>query len=99
MIKRNGYRIELDEIEKTLLKQKDIISCAVISKQTEQNTSKIVSYIITENLKLNSIIEMKSMCIKLLPIYMIPDDFIFVNSLPITSSNKIDYQKLIKQTL
>ena len=99
MIKRNGYRIELDEIEKTLLKQKDIISCAVISKQTEQNTSKIVSYIITENLKLNSIIEMKSMCMKLLPIYMIPDDFIFVNSLPITSSNKIDYQKLIKQTL
>jgi acyl-CoA synthetase (AMP-forming)/AMP-acid ligase II len=36
---------------------------------------------------------------KLLPIYMIPDDFIFVNSLPITSSNKIDYQKLINQTV
>ncbi len=99
MIKRNGYRIELDEIEKTLLKCEGIQYCAVISTQSKQNTMQIVSYIVTENKNFKSIIEMKSISMKLLPIYMIPDDFIFVNSLPITSSNKIDYQKLIKQTV
>lgn len=97
MVKRNGYRIELDEIEKTLLKNMDITSCAVISKITKQNSIQIVSFVITTNDSLKSIIKMKEICVKLLPIYMIPDDFIFVNSFPMTSSNKIDYQNLMKQ--
>jgi acyl-coenzyme A synthetase/AMP-(fatty) acid ligase len=39
-------------------------------------------------------IELKRYCAENLPSYMIPDYFSFVDSLPKTSTDKIDYQKL-----
>jgi acyl-coenzyme A synthetase/AMP-(fatty) acid ligase len=37
---------------------------------------------------------MKNLSTEILPIYMIPDEFIFLDNLPMTSNNKTDYQKL-----
>ena len=42
-----------------------------------------------------SIIEMKTFCNQVLPAYMNPDRFLFVDALPRTSTNKVDYQALI----
>lgn len=94
MIKRNGYRIELDEIEQTLLLDNQIQSCAIISKLNSENSIKIIAYIVSSNESIKSFIYMKNFSIKILPLYMIPDDFIFIDSIPVTSSNKTDYQKL-----
>jgi len=41
-----------------------------------------------------SLIEMKTFCSHHLPVYMIPDVFAFHESLPKTSTDKIDYQTL-----
>jgi acyl-CoA synthetase (AMP-forming)/AMP-acid ligase II len=40
---------------------------------------------------------MKSFCNQNLPAYMNPDIFVFVDSLPRTSTNKVDYQTLIRR--
>jgi len=37
---------------------------------------------------------MKQYAIEVLPSYMIPDRFIFLSSLPKTTTDKIDYQQL-----
>jgi acyl-CoA synthetase (AMP-forming)/AMP-acid ligase II len=41
-----------------------------------------------------SIIELKKFCSENLPLYMVPDLFCSRESLPKTSTDKIDYQKL-----
>ncbi len=39
-------------------------------------------------------IEMKRFCAENLPLYMVPDQFIWCDSLPKTSTDKVDYQRL-----
>jgi acyl-CoA synthetase (AMP-forming)/AMP-acid ligase II len=41
-----------------------------------------------------SIIALKKFCVDQLPPYMVPDFFSFRESLPKTSTDKIDYQRL-----
>jgi amino acid adenylation domain-containing protein len=94
MVKRNGYRIELDEIEQTILMNEHITSCAVVSIIKSENTTKIIAYIVSSNNSIKSIVYMKNLSTEILPIYMIPDEFIFLDNLPMTSNNKTDYQKL-----
>lgn len=96
MIKRHGYRIELDEIEKNLLKHDDLIACAVISKPGDFSQT-IIAFIILKPEKTYSLIDLKSLSSQLLPSYMIPDEFISVKSIPSTSSHKTDYQKLLNE--
>jgi amino acid adenylation domain-containing protein len=97
MVKRNGYRIELDEIEAALNRHPDIKACAVIHSHAADGVI-ISAVVIVEQEEKRSLIRMKEYCMKHLPSYMIPNDFIFAETLPYTSSHKIDYQKL-KQAL
>jgi acyl-CoA synthetase (AMP-forming)/AMP-acid ligase II len=41
-----------------------------------------------------SIIELKTFAAAHLPAYMVPDAFVFVDALPRTSTDKVDYQRL-----
>jgi acyl-CoA synthetase (AMP-forming)/AMP-acid ligase II len=47
----------------------------------------------TEGKKM-SLIAMKRHCSSQIPLYMIPDRFTFLDRLPKTSTDKIDYQRL-----
>jgi acyl-coenzyme A synthetase/AMP-(fatty) acid ligase len=42
-------------------------------------------------------VEMKTFCNQHLPVYMNPDVFVFIEVLPRTRSNKVDYQALIRR--
>ena len=94
MVKRNGYRIELPEIEAALNQHPDIIENAVIATIDKNNLTVITAFVVCKSVEAESIIEMKKYCMKYLPVNMIPNNFIFVKSLPQTASNKIDYQQL-----
>jgi non-ribosomal peptide synthetase component E (peptide arylation enzyme) len=41
-----------------------------------------------------SIIQLKQHCAKALPAYMSPDRFAFLEKLPMTSTDKVDYEAL-----
>jgi amino acid adenylation domain-containing protein len=94
MVKRNGYRIELPEIEHALYQHPDIIEVAVIATIDEENATIITAFVNCKTAEWQSIIKMKEYCLKYLPVYMIPNNFMFLKSLPQTASNKMDYQKL-----
>lgn len=98
MIKRNGYRIELSEIEQAFHKHPEITENAVIATTDETNATIITAFLNCKSSDWESVIRMKEYCTKCLPMYMIPNNFMFLKSLPQTPSNKIDYQKL-KQLL
>jgi len=97
MVKRRGYRIELDEIETALYRHPSIREAAVISVPHPESGVRIISYLVASESSPPSIVEMKAFCNQHLPSYMNPDFFIFVNDLPMTSTNKTNYRVLIQK--
>lgn len=94
MVKKRGYRVELGEIEAGLYKHPDVKEAAVIATSNEENGVQIKAYLSFRDGRKPSRIELKRFCTEALPNYMIPDFFSLLESLPKTSTDKIDYQKL-----
>jgi amino acid adenylation domain-containing protein len=93
MIKKRGYRIELGEIEVALYRHPAIKEAAVVAFPDDDGVP-IKAFTSTRNGSKLSIIELKKFCSENLPLYMVPDLFCSLESLPKTSTDKIDYQKL-----
>ncbi|MEP6508743.1 MAG: AMP-binding protein, partial [Gemmatimonadales bacterium] len=94
MVKRRGYRVELGEIEAALYRHPLVVEAAVISVPDEENGVLIKAFMAMSDGKRPSLVEIKRFCIEQLPAYMIPDRFNFPDSLPKTSTDKVDYQSL-----
>src|SRR4051794_16933755 len=93
MIKKRGYRIELGEIEVALYRHPAIKEAAVLAFP-DRDGIRVKAFTSTRDGSKLSIIELKKFCSENLPLYMVPDGFCFLESLPKTSTDKIDYQKL-----
>jgi amino acid adenylation domain-containing protein len=94
MVKRRGCRVELGEIEAGLYRHSVIKEAAVVALPDQEEGVRIRAFLACQEGKRPSIIEMKRFCMEVLPPYMIPDLFVFKESLPKTSTDKIDYQRL-----
>lgn len=93
MVKRRGYRIELGEVESALYKHPLIREVAAVSISDESGV-KIVVFLTCKGADRPSVIELKSFCNRNLPNYMIPDQFLFLDALPRTSTDKVNYPAL-----
>ena len=93
MIKRRGYRVELGEIEAGLYRHASIKEAAVLAFPNEEGVE-VVAHLSCRESKRPSLVEMKGFCAGHLPLYMIPDRFVWHDALPKTSTDKIDYQQL-----
>ncbi len=94
MVKKNGFRIELGEIENILHSNEGVLDAAVMALMDSQFNCTIFAYIETKEGKSLDSVELKNFCLSKLPHYMVPDNFIFLESLPKTSTDKTDYQAL-----
>nr|WP_166923734.1 non-ribosomal peptide synthetase [Flavobacterium sp. JXAS1] len=92
-IKLRGYRIELSEIEYHI-QQISKISQAVVLLKEIQGEKELVAYVTAE--KNTTIKELRAILKNDLPQYMIPSKFIFIDSMPLQASGKID-KVLLKQ--
>jgi amino acid adenylation domain-containing protein len=97
MVKRHGYRIELGEIEKALYQNPRIREAATVAMAAAELGVRILAFLVPESGERPTVIEMKTFCAKHLPSYMSPDQFIFLEALPRTSTNKVDFQALLRQ--
>jgi amino acid adenylation domain-containing protein len=93
MVKKRGYRIELDEIELALCRHRGVERAAVVARADEAGVA-ITAFVALKPGEKQSIITLKRHCTTYLPHYMIPDTITFLSSLPTTSTAKVDYQKL-----
>jgi amino acid adenylation domain-containing protein len=95
MVKKRGYRVELGEIEAGLYRHPAVREAAVIALSDDDNGVRVKAFLsCKEAYHRPSLIELKRFCAENLPLYMIPDLFVFHETLPKTSTDKIDYQKL-----
>ncbi len=95
-VKLRGYRIELEEIEKNLIKIPLIQDAVVIVKKNNKDDI-LVAYVITD-IDFNEKSIMK-LLYGSLPDYMIPKVFISIETFPLTPNNKIDRKHLASKEI
>ena len=88
---RNGYRIELEEIESFLVQHKSVKEAAVILIHEEKLDSICACIVAKENCTGE---DLKRYLMTRLPLYMLPRKYVFLQSMPYTVNGKIDRKKL-----
>ncbi len=90
-VKINGHRIELEEIEKVILKQ-EVIDQAVVTAKKEKENQFLTAYLLG-----NGPIdkrEVRNTISKELPSYMVPSYYVEIDSIPINNNGKVDRDQL-----
>lgn len=95
-IKIRGYRVDLGEIQATLLLHPSVRNAVVITRKKEgrEDTSQLVAYVEPKNSSHISVKQLKRYLANTLPDYMIPSQIILMEALPLTQTGKIDVQQL-----
>ena len=99
-VKVQGYRIELGEIETALEQLAAVKQTVVLLKGDAQETKRLVAYVVLENGALENVDNtptselLRQQLQRLLPDYMVPSAFIFLENLPLTANGKVDRKGL-----
>ena len=94
MIKSRGYRIELGEIETALYSHPEVKEAAVIPVPDDTIGNRIQAFIVTNNGTMLKPATLASFCAARIPKYMVPHTFEFRETLPKTSTGKVDKTSL-----
>jgi acyl carrier protein len=91
-LKIRGSRVELGEVEAVLSKHPSIEECVIITKDHSDGSPYLVAFIASSEKMETHVI--REFLANYLPIYMIPDYFVWLPSLPHTISGKVDRKLL-----
>jgi len=93
VIKLNGIRIDLNGIKSALLRLNIISNAQVVLRKGKNHlTAFIIPNIIISSEKFNTLVYQKLS--NILPPYLIPSEFVFVDNFPMTITQKIDTKAL-----
>ncbi len=93
-IKIRGHRVELGDIESKITEHPNVSEVAVIASETDPDNKYLIAYIVPLTKRPNIIAELNDYLNKRLPRHMIPSQFVEIESMPLTTSGKIDRRRL-----
>jgi amino acid adenylation domain-containing protein len=93
-VKYRGFRIELEEIQAILNEHPAVRESVVIIREDEPDNKQLVAYILSPDQPAPGIQELRDHLQSKLPAYMLPAYYVRLESLPLTSSGKIDRRAL-----
>jgi amino acid adenylation domain-containing protein len=99
MIKSRGYRIELGEIESALLSHDAVKEAVAIAIPDDIVSNRIIAVIAAHDGHTVKPSELQQHCGSRIPKYMIPEMIEFRDSLPKTSTGKIDRVQLAQESI
>jgi non-ribosomal peptide synthetase component F len=88
-VKVSGFRIELGEIETVLMEHPSVQSAVVVARQDTPGEKKMVAYVVLRQQE-DDRSELRPFLQKKLPAYMVPSEFVVLNSLPLSPNGKVD---------
>jgi amino acid adenylation domain-containing protein len=91
-VKIRGFRIELGEIESVLEKHPDVAQAVVTAREVE-GVKRLTGYIVTMTDAVTAA-DLRRHVKNSLPEYMVPADFVFLKSFPLTPNGKVDRRAL-----
>lgn len=93
-VKVRGYRVELGDIENTISQFQAVKDNRVVLREDLTGSKQLVAYIISESKDTFDTKLLKEYLSELLPSYMIPAAFVLLDKFPMTTSLKVDRNKL-----
>ncbi len=97
-IKLNGYRIEIEDVEKNLALVSNVARAAVLPVYDGETIRSLTAFVILEEpdglANLERAVKIKRELRELIPAYMVPRRITAVDSFPLTANDKIDKKKL-----
>lgn len=91
-LKIRGYRIELAEVEGAIIQQPGVEQVVVTPVTNAENDSLLAAYLVYKTPE--SLSALKAAIQELLPHYMMPEQFIIVDKIPINENGKIAFDRL-----
>ncbi|VXD10550.1 Non-ribosomal peptide synthase, involved in Hassallidin biosynthesis [Planktothrix serta PCC 8927] len=91
-VKIRGFRIELGEIEAALTAFPEVAEAIVIAHTVTTEDKRLVAYIVTNRQMTAE--QLRTTLKEQLPDYMLPQAFMFLDTMPLTAQGKIDRQAL-----
>ncbi|KAJ5747181.1 uncharacterized protein N7511_008877 [Penicillium nucicola] len=95
-IKQDGFRVELEEVEKILLTSGWFTRSVVEQLRRNEQTEPFLVAYVTSRVAGISKQRVMSWASGRMPPYMVPRDIVFCSSFPLTQSNKVDLKALEK---
>nr|MDZ8168143.1 amino acid adenylation domain-containing protein [Nostoc sp. CmiSLP01]MDZ8284553.1 amino acid adenylation domain-containing protein [Nostoc sp. ChiSLP01] len=92
-VKIRGFRIELGEIEAVLRQHPQVLQVVVIAHEDTPGQKRLVAYVVPQKPQPTTN-ELRDFLKQKLPHYMIPTTFMVLESIPMTSNQKVDYRAL-----
>ena len=100
-IKLHGYRIELEEVDHHLTNVSYVKQAVVVPKYQGNKVQQLIAYVVPQAHEFSSDFQLtKSIKQELATLtmdYMIPQKFVYVEQLPLTSNGKIDRKGLMNE--
>ncbi len=94
-VKVRGYRIELGEVEAALCRHESVREAVVVALADEGGGKRLVAYVVSEDEPpAGRQVELRQHLHELLPEYMVPSAFVWLDRVPLTPSGKIDRRAL-----
>ncbi|NOQ26502.1 MAG: amino acid adenylation domain-containing protein, partial [Bacteroidales bacterium] len=90
-VKIRGFRIELGEIENVILQYKNIKECVVLVRE-DQGDKYLCAYMVSG--KEQNTEELRTYLSGLLPDYMLPSYFLYLEEMPLTGNGKLNRKSL-----
>lgn len=97
-VKYNGYRLQLEELEGVIANVSPVKHVSVVLNHS-QGSDRLVCYVEAETHSANLIKEIKQQVIENLPNFMMPYEFIILDSMPLTPNGKVDVSDLASRAL
>jgi len=94
LVKIRGYRVEIPEIELALQTHPIIRDAAVVGHGDSTEKKYLTAYVVLNQGEHILATSLRAYLNKLLPDYMIPSTFVFLESLPMTPNGKLDRNAL-----
>jgi amino acid adenylation domain-containing protein len=94
MVKVRGYRIDLEFVEAALQSLDEIKTAAVIAQVLDHGDQRLVAYIVPEDGNSFSTANLRKNLSRILPGFMVPEHFIPMTELPLTTNKKVDRRSL-----
>jgi non-ribosomal peptide synthetase component F len=94
-VKIRGYRVEPGEIEAVLSRHSAVREAVVLARDVGGEQS-LVAYLVCHGQTNPTVTELRLFVQSLLPDYMVPSSYVFLDSLPLTTNGKVDRKALPK---
>ncbi|MBN2549025.1 MAG: amino acid adenylation domain-containing protein [Anaerolineales bacterium] len=96
-VKIRGYRVELSAVEAALLSLGSVKQAVVAAQKDSLGTSgedRLVAYLVPTEQPPITVTQLREQLARVLPEYMIPAVFVWMEQLPLTASGKVDRRSL-----